>query len=161
VAEIGVVAADRSGVDELRAAERGEGVDEHDDRLGCELVDLLGNRPPPRAHVEPRRGEAGEALQEIDGGVALLARVVGRRRPYVRGALVRIAERVVAQRLARERELLPAARKRYTRGAHGAWSRSSRSLRAPPIGIRSCASVSRSRIVTWPSSSVSWSMVSA
>ena len=39
VAEIGVVVADPGRVEVLRAADRGERVDEHDDRLGRERVD--------------------------------------------------------------------------------------------------------------------------
>ena len=39
-----MVAADARRVDELRAAERGERVDEHDDRVRRERVDSLGVR---------------------------------------------------------------------------------------------------------------------
>ena len=44
VAEVGVVAADPRRVDELRAADRGERVDEHDDGLRLQRLDPVGIR---------------------------------------------------------------------------------------------------------------------
>ena len=80
VAEIGVVVADRRRVEELRAADRGERVDEHDDRLGRERRDRSGIRRAPRLDVEPGVRHPRHALDHVDRRVAPRRRRRARRR---------------------------------------------------------------------------------
>ncbi len=99
VAEVGVVVADRRRVEVLRAAERGERVDEHDHRLGGERVDPVRVGERPRLDVEPRVDHARHALDHVDARVPARL-VLGH--PDVQRPLVRIAERVAAERFGHE-----------------------------------------------------------
>ena len=103
VTEVGVVAARRRGVDELRAADARPRVREGHHALGRERVDELRVVRPKRSAVAPHVELAREALDDVDGRVAPVALgVVARRRPHPERSLVRVAERVAAQRLALE-----------------------------------------------------------
>ncbi len=128
VAEVGVVAPDRGRVEELRAAELRPGVDPDDDRgrhvPGCEHVvaelreRLCAERRPVAPHVEL----AGVALDHVDRRVATFRLVlVTRREVDPQGPLVRVAERVPAERLAREDVLVEASGLRVAPGRRHAF----------------------------------------
>ena len=70
VAEVGVVAADRRRVEELRSAEGREGVDENDHRVGTQPVDRIRIRLGERSDVEPRADHAEHPLDHVDGRIA-------------------------------------------------------------------------------------------
>ena len=163
-----MVLPDRRRVDELRAAELRPGVHPHDDRgrnvarredVVAQLRVRLGaERRPVAPHVELAR----VPLDHVDRRIApLRVVVVARREVDPEGAFVRVAERVSPQRLALEDVLLEPSRERVAPGSahafgelHGLRSASVRCARTCASAIRSCASESRSRIVTVSSASV-------
>ena len=115
VAEVGVVAAAAGRVDELRAADGRPGVDEDDARVDVGVVEELEEGRAEGGAVAPHVELAGVALEHVDGRAALVAgRRVDPQRP-----LVRVAERVPAQRVADEHVLVerPAQLSRPRRGS--------------------------------------------
>ena len=142
VAEVGVVAAAAGRVDELRAADRRPGVDEDDARVDVGVVEQLEEGRPEGGAVAPHVELAGEALEDVDRRPA----GVGRRRVDPERPLVRVAERVAAQRLAREHVLVE-------RPSHPAVI-SAAPARAPATptrcagAIRSCRRIAASATVT-------------
>jgi hypothetical protein len=93
VADVGVVAAGAVRVDVLRAADRGERVDQDHPRVDLLAVEQLEKRRPERDAVPPHLDLSGEALQHVDDRTAGIAR----RRVDPERALVRVAERVSTQ----------------------------------------------------------------
>ena len=124
VAQIAVVAAGRRRVDELRAAVRRPGVDVDDDARrdlagGDLLVGDLGIRLAERRAVAPHRQHPGVALEHVHRRVAGVGAVVPGRDVHPQRALVRVAERVVAQQLAVDQQLVDASGERVAPRQHG------------------------------------------
>ena len=102
VADVGVVATAAVRVDELRATDGRERVEEDDTRVDVLTVEQLEEGRPERDAVPPHLERAGEALEHVDGRAARVAR----RRVDPERPLVRVAERVPAQRLALDHVLV-------------------------------------------------------
>ena len=146
-----------SRVDPLRAADRRPAVDEDDHRVRRERLDLFRIRPLERLHVEPRRCRAH---MRHAGRTPTDTTASGPEAPTPRGRpVVRVAERVAAQRRRGERVLLPAR----SSARHATAARACRAAAASRrrAGSAPAASVSRSRSVIVPSASVCSSIVSA
>ena len=105
VADVRVVAAAAGRVDELRAADRRPGVDEDNAGVDVGVVEQLEEGRPEGGPVAPHLDLAGEALEDVDRRPAC----VGRRRVDPERPLVRVAERIPAQRLARDHMLVECA----------------------------------------------------
>jgi hypothetical protein len=117
LAEVRAVAAGRGRVDELRAPDGRERVEEHDDRRHAGLVEELRKPLRERRDVEPGPGLPGQPLEQVDRGKPPLRLVLVRARsPHVERPHVWVAERVAAERLALDRELVPAAGRPDRRG---------------------------------------------
>ena len=142
VAEVGVVAAAAGRVDELRAADRRPGVDEDDAGVDVRVVEQFEEGRPEGGAVAPHVELPGEALEDVDRGPA----GVRRRRVDPERPLVRVAERIAAQRLARDHVLVE-------RSSHPAVIIAApRSAPATPTrcdgAIRSCRMTAASATVT-------------
>ena len=125
VAEIGVIAAGAGRVEELAAAEGRPGVHPHDHagwRLANreQLVGELGEVAAEGGAIAPHVELTGQPLDHVDGGVAPLRLVVvAGRHVHPERPLVRVAERVVAQRRALEDVLLIASGRLRAPRPHG------------------------------------------
>ena len=126
VADVGVVAPRSGRVDVLAAPVRRPGVDVDDDAgrdLACGDPQVGGLREglPEGRSVSPHLDVARVALEDVDGRVAAFGLVVVAGRDVdAERPLGRIAERVVAQRLALEDVLVDAAGEVVAPGLHGA-----------------------------------------
>jgi hypothetical protein len=125
VAEVGMVAADRDGIDELAAAVTGPGIDVDDDRAGRraggeDLVGGFGERLAVGLAVAPHLQMAGVALDHVDaritavGFVVVTGRDVDPQRPAGR-----IAERVAGEELGVDGEFVESSGQFGRPGQHG------------------------------------------